>query len=96
MLYAIICKDKPDSLQLRLDTRPTHLAYIESLGDAVKLGGPFLGEDQNPFGTLLIVEAESLEKAQEIADNDPYVAAGLFASREVTAWNWVLKKSADA
>lgn len=96
MLYAIIGKDKPDSLQLRLDTRPAHLAYFDSLGDAVKLGGPFLNEEGKPFGSLIIIEAESLEKAKEIAQNDPYVKAGLFATQEVTAWNWVVKQSKEA
>ena len=27
MLFALICKDKPGHLQVRLDTRPAHVAY---------------------------------------------------------------------
>ena len=30
MLFVATCTDKPDSLQLRLDTRPAHLAYLNS------------------------------------------------------------------
>jgi hypothetical protein len=33
MLFALLCNDKPDHLQVRLDTRPTHLEYLTSLGD---------------------------------------------------------------
>ena len=32
MLFIATCTDKPDSLQLRLDTRPAHLAYLNGLG----------------------------------------------------------------
>ncbi|TJV22323.1 MAG: hypothetical protein E5Y18_18990, partial [Mesorhizobium sp.] len=31
MLFALICKDKPGSLQVRLDTRPEHVAFLEGL-----------------------------------------------------------------
>lgn len=34
MLFALLCNDKPDHLQVRLDTRPAHLDYLKSLGDA--------------------------------------------------------------
>ena len=30
MPYVIICKDKPDSLSLRLATRDVHIAYLDS------------------------------------------------------------------
>ncbi len=29
MLFALICTDKPGHLQVRMDTRPAHLAYLE-------------------------------------------------------------------
>ena len=31
MLFALICTDKPASLDLRLSMRPYHLKYLESL-----------------------------------------------------------------
>ena len=31
MHFAFLCKDKPGSLQVRLDTRPEHLAYLNAL-----------------------------------------------------------------
>lgn len=95
MLYAIICNDKPNSLQLRMDTRSTHLEYLDGLGDALTLAGPFLDAEGKPNGSLVVVEAESLEQAKEIAENDPYAKAGLFASSDVRPWNWVIKNPAD-
>jgi len=96
MLYAILCNDKPDSLQVRLDTRPTHLEYLNGLGDALRFAGPFLDGEGKPNGSMVVVEAESIEQARKIAENDPYAKAGLFAAVDVRPWNWALKNPANA
>ena len=57
MLYALLCTDKPDHLQLRLDTRAAHLDYLNSLGDRLKFAGPFLGDDAKPNGSLVVIDA---------------------------------------
>jgi uncharacterized protein YciI len=41
-------------------------------------------------GSLLVVEAGSLEEANAIADKDPYARAGLFASVEIRPWRWTV------
>ena len=91
MHFAFLCQDKPGALQVRLDTRPDHLAYLNGLNADGKLAfaGPFLGDDGKPTGSLVVVKAETIEEARQIAENDPYAKAGLFASVEVKAWNWV-------
>ena len=91
MLFAFICQDKPGALQVRMDTRPDHVAYLNDLNASGKLAfaGPFLGDDTKPTGSLVVVKAETIEEARQIADNDPYAKAGLFAHVEVKAWNWV-------
>lgn len=97
MLYALLCQDKPGQLQLRLDTRPDHLDYLGSLGDSLKLAGPFLGPDGKPNGTLAIIEAEDLVEAKAVAAADPYAKAGLFESVVIRPWVWVVKNpEADA
>ncbi len=85
MLYAVICHDKPNSLDLRMANREAHLAYAAETG-MVTLGGPMIGEDGGMCGSLLVVEAEDLAAAQAWSKNDPYAKAGLFQSVEVTAW----------
>lgn len=94
MLYALFCTDKPNALQTRLDTRPTHVAFLERLNEEGKLAlaGPFLGDDGKPMGSLVIVEADSPEAAKALSDADPYAAAGLFASVEIRQWNWTFNK----
>ena len=91
MLFAFICADKPGALQVRMDTRPDHLAHLNALDASGKLAfaGPFLGEVGKPTGSLVVVKAETIEEARQIAESDPYAKAGLFASVEVKAWNWV-------
>ena len=94
MLYALLCDDKPNSLQLRLDTRAEHLAHLNGLGDALKFAGPFLDENDKPCGSLVVIEADSREAAKEIADRDPYARAGLFETVTVRPWNWAIKNPA--
>ncbi|MDK1490840.1 YciI-like protein [Sinorhizobium sp. 7-81] len=91
MLFALLCTDKPGGLQLRLDTRPAHVAYLNDLNakGILKIAGPFLGEDGKPTGSLVIVQTETREEAKAIAEADPYAKAGLFSNVEIKAYNWV-------
>lgn len=96
MLFALICTDKPGHLQVRMDTRPAHLAFLESLGDNLKAAGPFLGDDGKPVGSLVIIKADDAAGAQATAAADPYAKAGLFSSVEIKPWNWVIKNPENA
>jgi len=90
MIFMIICKDKPGHLQLRLDTRPIHVDYLNGLNEAgtLKFAGPFLDDDGRPIGSLVAVEVEDISAARSIADQDPYAKTGLFETVEVLPWNW--------
>ena len=90
MLFAIICQDKPGMLQTRLDTRPTHLEHLKSLGEKLKGAGPTLDGEGKPNGSLVIIEADDQATADAFAAADPYARVGLFASVSVRPWNWVL------
>jgi hypothetical protein len=98
MLFALICTDKPNHLQVRLDTRPDHVAYLEGLnaGGTLKFAGPFLDDTGKPTGSLVVVEAADRAAAELIAEADPYARAGLFAAVEVKAWNWVFNPPQEA
>lgn len=94
MLFALICTDEPGKLQTRVDTRPDHVAFLEGLNADGKLAfaGPFLGPDDKPNGSLVVIEAETEDEARELAAADPYAKAGLFASVEIRRWNWTFNK----
>lgn len=96
MLYALICTDKPASLELRLSVRPEHLKYLESLGTALKAAGPFTSDDGQPVGSLVIIEAADRAAAQAMAASDPYAKAGLFASVDIRPWKWLIKNPEQA
>ncbi|WP_446686344.1 YciI family protein [Paludibacterium denitrificans] len=83
MLYAIIGRDHPGSLDKRLSVRPEHLARLQALQEEGRLivAGPFPAIDSNDpgnagfTGSLIVAEFPSLEDAQSWAQADPYVAA---------------------
>ena len=96
MLFALICTDKPDSLAIRKAKRPEHVEYLQSLGDRLVLAGPFTepdGETMN--GSLIVIEAASLQAAKHIAAGDPFAKVGLFASVEIRPWLWTFNKPSD-
>ncbi|MGE0281685.1 MAG: YciI-like protein [Rhizobiaceae bacterium] len=94
MLFALLCQDKPDHLQVRLDTRPDHVAFLNDLNGkgTLKFAGPFLGNDGKPTGSLVVIETEDKAAAEAIANADPYAKAGLFERVDIKAWNWAFNK----
>lgn len=86
MLYAMIAKDAPGALQTRLDTRPVHLEHLKSLGKKLVFAGALLNAEEQPEGSIVIFEAETLAEAEAMAAADPFVPAGVFASYEVKRW----------
>lgn len=88
-LFAIICTDKAEALQTRLDTREAHLAYIKSTG-IVTQAGPFLSDDRQMCGSLIILDAADRAAAEDWAANDPYAKAGLFAKVRIEEWKKVI------
>ncbi|MHB8530157.1 MAG: YciI family protein [Caulobacteraceae bacterium] len=77
-LFALICIDKPDSLALRMATREAHFVYAQTHASSLRLGGPFLDEKGEMVGSLILLEADSIEAAGEFHRADPYARAGLF------------------
>lgn len=98
MYYAILCDDVENSLPLRMEARPAHLARLQTLSDQGKLmaAGPHPAVDtlepgEAGFtGSLIIAEFDSLEAATAWADSDPYVEAGVFGKVTVKPFKLVL------
>ncbi|MEE9160232.1 MAG: YciI family protein [Gammaproteobacteria bacterium] len=86
MFYAIISQDVEESLERRLSVRTDHIARLQALQDEGRMliAGPHPAidsEDPGPAGftgSLIVAEFESLEAAQEWADIDPYITAGVY------------------
>ncbi|HDZ09910.1 YciI family protein [Pseudohongiella sp.] len=98
MFYAIISEDVENSLPLRMQARPAHLARVEALQAAGKLviAGPHPAvDDENPgdagfTGSLIIASFESLADAETWAAADPYVTAGVYRKVTVKPFKQVL------
>jgi hypothetical protein len=87
MLYAIISEDVADSSEKRLSVRPAHIQRLQELQDAGRLvlAGPHPSIDSdNPgaagfTGSLIVAEFDSLTDAQQWANIDPYIDAGVYS-----------------
>jgi uncharacterized protein YciI len=98
MLYVIMSEDVKDSSPLRAKARPRHIARLEALRDAGRLiiAGPCPVIDANDpgpagfSGSVVIAEFEGLDAAQEWANADPYVEAGVYSSVVVKPFKLVL------
>ena len=89
MRVALICTDRPGALQVRVDNRPAHLAYIAATG-AVEMAGPFLDSEGSMMGSLIILSVDSLQAAKDWAANDPYDKAALFGDVAIREWKKVI------
>ena len=89
MRFALIAKDKPGAIDIRKANRDAHVAYLKS-ADAVEMAGPFLDESGEMCGSLIILDLPDMAAAEAWAAQDPYKAADLFHSVEITAWNKVI------
>lgn len=88
MLFVLICRDKPEvGLERRMAARPDHLAYLEAAGEKVRIGGPILtADDQSPIGSMIVIEAGTIDEARRFAQSDPYVKADVFSEVEIYPW----------
>jgi uncharacterized protein YciI len=89
MRYALICLDKPNALQTRVENRAAHLEHIQSTG-VVEQAGPFIDAAGQMCGSLIILNVASKVEAEAWATADPYAKAGLFASVMIQEWKRVI------
>lgn len=88
MLYMIVGTDVENSLPKRASARPEHIDRLKSLQDQdrLTLSGPNPAIDSSDpgeagfSGSLIVAEFDSLQDAKDWANDDPYVAAGVYSS----------------
>ncbi len=98
MLYAIISQDVENSLDKRLAARPAHVERLQLLKQQgrLTLAGPHPAIDsEDPgaagfSGSLVVAEFNSLLDAQNWADADPYIEAGVYERVTVKPFKKVL------
>ena len=98
MYYTIYATDSKNSLENRKKARLGHVERLKALVDQGRLliAGPNPAIDtEYPgnagfTGSLIIAGFDSLEDAENWANDDPYVAAGVYVKLEVKPWKKVL------
>jgi len=98
MLYVVYSEDVKNSLALRLSVREQHIARLKDLQSEGRLivAGPCPAIDcEDPgeagfTGSLIIAQFTSLAEAQSWADQDPYIAAGVYEKVTVKPYKKVL------
>lgn len=98
MLFTIICKDAPDSLEKRKPHSREHVARLKQLKDQGRLviAGPLTKTSsentslQGVRGSLIVAEFASLEQAKIWVNNDPFKHAGVYASTEIFPFKKIL------
>jgi uncharacterized protein YciI len=86
MLYVVIANDVPNSLELRKNARPAHVARLQVLQDEGRLilAGPCPAVEANDpglagfTGSIIVAEFANLISAQTWANDDPYLKAGVY------------------
>ena len=99
MQFVVWATDHAGSLPARLQVRDAHRTRLRQPAPhevTVLLAGPTLDADGTTMnGTLLVVNAASLEAVRAFVADDPYVHAGVYGQVEIRPWRCGLGPLAD-
>jgi uncharacterized protein len=92
--FVILGTDGPDGAAKRPLYRQAHLQRLEQWAQKGKviLAGPLTDKT----GSLIVVEAESLEEVQTFANGDPYMINGVFQEVTVHPFTQVFPQEIDS
>ena len=90
MTYLITCTDKENSIDLRLSTREEHIKYLKKIKKKLILAGPILDKNNNPVGTVLIVDFDNLNAVKKFLNEDPYSKVNLFNDIKIVRFKKVI------
>ena len=93
MLFALVALDRPNSVERRMAIRPEHLKHLHALRDKLILAGPFLNEKEEGVGSIVVIEAASLDEAREMFNRDPFVRENLFDQITIKPWRLGINKT---
>ncbi|MGA0606113.1 YciI family protein [Phenylobacterium sp. VNQ135] len=79
-LFALMCLDKPDALDLRMATRERHLAYVRDNAGKVRLAGPLFDDTEQMAGSFFVLDVADKAAAEAFNAADPYTQAGVFGT----------------
>ena len=94
MKFVILGKDGPEGTTKRPVYREAHLQRLEQWAQQGKviLAGPLTDKT----GSLIVVEADSIEEVQNFAKEDPYMVHGVFQEVTVHPFLQVFPQESDS
>lgn len=87
MAYMIETWDKPGTLDLRAQLRPSHIEFLERNVQRLIACGAKLDDAGNAAGGgLYVVDVETRAEAQAFIESDPFHQGGLFERVSICRW----------
>ena len=90
MLFVVTAFDRPGAGPLRTRHRPAHLDYLKGKASQIRAGGALLDPEDQPIGSMMIIEAADQAAAEALVAGDPFRREGVFERVEVRPWRAVL------
>ena len=84
MIYTFVLLDKPLAAGLRREVRPAHKAYLAEQAERIAFAGPLVADDaKTMIGSLLAIDFDNREAAEEWQADEPFTRAGVYATSSV-------------
>ena len=87
MIWVVLCKDKPNSLDKRMRIIDEHRAYLSSNPIKTLISGPLTDKEGNMNGSFFMVEANSEEEIKVFQQNDPIYKANIWDEIIISPFN---------
>lgn len=84
-LFTIYALDVPNSGPGRAEHGPTHRERLTKAVDPVRVvvAGPLRDDAEKPIGSLVVVEAASIDLVRDFVKADPYSINGIYDSVDI-------------
>ena len=87
MIWVILCKDKPNSLNERMKVINEHRAYLSTNPIKTLISGPLTDKEGNMNGSFLMVEADNEKEIRVFQRNDPIFKANIWDEITISPFN---------
>ena len=72
MLFAIHVMDAPKALPVRMENYQRHRDHLNAATITIVLAGPLTDSDDQPVGSMFVVDAKNLEEVEAFYSADPF------------------------
>ncbi len=91
--FTVYALDKPGAAPLRAEHGEAHRGRLRAHNAPplqVVVAGPLLDEDDKPIGSLVIIEADTIEAVRAFVEADPYQINGVYGDVDIKPIRWTI------